>query len=108
GVGLRGTAIPTRLLQAGHRVVGFDTAAARMRALQELGGETAASARAVARASEAGCTLLPSLTTVESAILGAEGIAAADTPAQTIIQMSTISPALTERLGRGGEAPRPA
>ncbi|HEY7040269.1 MAG TPA: NAD(P)-dependent oxidoreductase [Methylomirabilota bacterium] len=104
GVGLLGTAVATRLLQARHRVVGFDIAAGRLRALEAMGGETAPSARAVARASEVVCTLLPSLPTVESAILGAEGIAAAGTSGQTIIQMSTISPALTERLARECEA----
>jgi L-threonate 2-dehydrogenase len=104
GVGLLGTAVATRLLQAGHCVTGFDTAAARMDALRDMGGETAASARAVALASDAVCTLLPSLPTVESAILGTEGIAAAGSPGQTIIQMSTISPALTERLARECEA----
>ena len=98
GVGLLGSAVATRLLKAGHRVIGFDTAAERLRALRDLGGEAGASVRAVALESDAVCTLLPSLPTVEAAILGADGIAAAGKPGLLAIQMSTISPALTVRL----------
>lgn len=106
GVGLLGTAVAGRLLKAGHRVVGFDTAPDRGRALVTMGGEVVASARAVALASEAVCTLLPTLSAVETAILGPDGVAAAGKPGQVVIQMSTISPALTVRLaaesrGRG-------
>ena len=98
GVGLLGTAVAGRLLKAGHRVVGFDTASDRGRALVTMGGEVASSARAVALASEAVCTLLPTLGAVEAAILGPDGVAAAGKPGQVVIQMSTISPALTVRL----------
>jgi 3-hydroxyisobutyrate dehydrogenase-like beta-hydroxyacid dehydrogenase len=69
-----------------------------------MGGEVAASARAVALASEAVCTLLPTLATVESAILGPDGVAAAGKPGQVVIQMSTISPALSVRLAAESRA----
>jgi 3-hydroxyisobutyrate dehydrogenase-like beta-hydroxyacid dehydrogenase len=46
------------------------------------------------------CTLLPSLDAVESVILGAGGIVATARPGITVIQMSTISPALTETLAK--------
>jgi 3-hydroxyisobutyrate dehydrogenase-like beta-hydroxyacid dehydrogenase len=54
----------------------------------------------VARASEVVCTILPSLATVEEAVLGANGIATAGKTGQAVVQMSTISPSLTERLAR--------
>lgn len=104
GVGLLGSAVAARLLKAGHRVVGFDTAPARGRALQEMGGRAAHSARAVALESDAVCTLLPSLPTVEAAILGPDGIASAAKAGQVVMQMSTISPALTERLASESRA----
>jgi 3-hydroxyisobutyrate dehydrogenase-like beta-hydroxyacid dehydrogenase len=104
GVGLLGTAVAGRLLKAGHRVVGFDTAPDRVRALLGMGGEAAASARAVALASEAVCTLLPTLHSVEAAVLGPDGVAAAGKPGQVLIQMSTISPALTARLAAESRA----
>jgi len=104
GVGLLGTAVAGRLLKAGHRVVGFDTAPDRVRALLGMGGEAAASARAVALASEAVCVLLPTLPSVEAAVLGPDGVAAAGKPGQVLIQMSTISPALTARLAAESRA----
>lgn len=104
GVGLLGTAVAGRLLRAGHRVVGFDIAPDRGRALVTMGGEVAGSARAVALASEAVCTLLPTLAAVETSILGPDGVAAAGKPGQVVIQMSTISPALSVRLAAESRA----
>jgi len=100
GVGLLGDAIASRLRAAGHAVVGYDVVTASMDRLAALGGTPAKSAGDVARASEVVCTILPSLATVEEAILGPHGIVAAGTPGQPILQMSTISPSLTERLAR--------
>jgi len=100
GLGLLGHAVASRLVAAKHRVVGYDVVPARGHALEALGGETAASVGAVAKAADALCTVLPSLDAVESVILGADGIVAAGRPGTVVFQMSTISPSLTERLAR--------
>ena len=98
GLGLLGHAVARRLLAAGHRVVGFDLVPSRIGELSAIGGEGAASIRDVADASEAICTVLPSLASVEEVILGPDGLLSTGRPGQAIFQMSTISPALTERL----------
>jgi 3-hydroxyisobutyrate dehydrogenase-like beta-hydroxyacid dehydrogenase len=100
GLGLLGHAIASRLIKAGHAVVGFDVVPDRVSALMAMGGKSAPSSAAVAQSAEAVCTLLPSLATAEAAILGADGILAGARPDLTVIQMSTISPRLTERLAR--------
>lgn len=100
GLGLLGTAVATRLRAAGHAVVGHDIVPACVERLVALGGAAATSAADVARGSEIVFTLLPSLAAVEAAILGADGVCAAARPGQVICQISTISPALTERLAR--------
>ncbi len=100
GLGLLGHAIASRLIKAGHAVVGFDVVPDRVSALTAMGGKSAPSAAAVAQSVEALCTLLPSLATAETVILGADGILAGARPDLTVIQMSTISPTLTERLAR--------
>lgn len=100
GLGLLGHAVAARLLKAGHSVVGFDVLPARVQALTALGGKAASSAAAVAQSVEAVCTLLPSLAAAETAVLGRDGILAGARPGLTVIQMSTISPTLTERLAR--------
>lgn len=100
GLGLLGSAIASRFIKAGHAVVGFDILPARVAALTAMGGKAAPSAAAVAQSAEAVCTLLPSLAAAETVVLKREGILAGARPDLTVIQMSTISPALTERLAR--------
>jgi 3-hydroxyisobutyrate dehydrogenase-like beta-hydroxyacid dehydrogenase len=100
GLGLLGHAIATRLRGAGHAVVGYDVVPACVERLVALGGRPAKSAAEVARESEVVFTVLPSLAIVEEAILGADGVVAGARPGQTLCQMSTISPALTEHLAR--------
>jgi len=100
GLGLLGSAIASRFIKAGHAVVGFDILPARVAALTAMGGKAAPSAAAVAQSAEAVCTLLPSLAAAEKAVLGRDGILAGARPGLTVIQMSTISPTLTERLAR--------
>ena len=100
GLGLLGSAVAARLRGGGHDVVGHDVVAEKVRALEALGGQAAPSTEAVARAAEAVCVVLPSLAAVEDVVLGPRGLAVAGRAGQTIIQMSTISPTLTERLAR--------
>jgi putative dehydrogenase len=100
GLGLLGSAVASRLINAGHAVIGFDILPARVATLTTMGGKAAPSAAAVAQSADAVCTLLPSLAAAETAVLGRDGILAGARPGLTVIQMSTISPALTERLAR--------
>ena len=106
GLGLLGHAVASRLVKAGHQIVGHDVLREKMDAMTALGGKTLDSAAAVARHSELVCTILPSLASVEAAILGPQGIVAGARPGQVVIQMSTISPGLSERLARELETRR--
>ena len=99
GLGLLGHAVASRLLAGGFEVIGYDVVGDRVADLARLGGRGAASA-AEAGATDAVCVILPSLTSVEEVILGADGLVARGRPQQTIVQMSTISPALARRLHR--------
>jgi len=96
GLGLLGSAVAGRLRAAGHEVVGHDVVAERNRALEAIGGRAATSAAAVAEVADPVCVVLPSLTAVEETVRGL----AAGARGRTVVQMSTISPALTERLAR--------
>src|SRR3990170_3876699 len=100
GLGLLGAAVASRLRAQGHEVVGYDVLPEKIQGLVTLGGRGAPSAAAVARDAEAVCTLLPSLASVEEAILGDSGSVAGAPAGLTVIQMSTISPALTRRLAQ--------
>ncbi|HXU87896.1 MAG TPA: NAD(P)-dependent oxidoreductase [Methylomirabilota bacterium] len=100
GLGLLGHAVAARLRAAGHDVVGHDVVPERVEALLALGGRAGGSVAGAVEAAEVVCVLLPSLAAVEEVILGPAGIAAAARRGHTVVQMSTISPALTERLAR--------
>src|SRR5712691_209012 len=101
GLGLLGHAVASRLIAAGaYDVIGYDVVPERVVALERLGGRAAPSASAVAAEAEAICVVLPSLAAVEEVILGADGLVARGRTGQAILQMSTISPALTRRLAR--------
>jgi 3-hydroxyisobutyrate dehydrogenase-like beta-hydroxyacid dehydrogenase len=100
GLGLLGHALASRLLAAGHAVVGYDVLPERIDALVALGGKASGSVEEAARRAEAVCVVLPTLASVEDAILGARGVVARAGVDSTVIQMSTISPGLTERLAR--------
>ena len=100
GLGLLGHAVASRLITSGHHVIGYDTVPACVDALKALGGEAASSTAGLAAAVDTVCTVLPSLPIVESVILGAGGVVASARPGTTVIQMSTISPTLAERLAR--------
>ena len=99
GLGLLGHAVASRLLAGGFPVVGYDVVADRVAELERLGGR-GASAASDAGAAEAVCVILPSLASVEEVVLGSDGLVVRGRPSQTIVQMSTISPALTRRLAR--------
>src|SRR2546425_6387546 len=103
GLGLPGPAVAGRLRAAGRDVAGHDVVPERNRALVAIGGRALASAAAVAEAADPVCVVLPSLAAVEEVVLGAGGLAAT-ARGRTVVQMSTISPALTERLAREGAA----
>jgi 3-hydroxyisobutyrate dehydrogenase-like beta-hydroxyacid dehydrogenase len=100
GLGLLGHAFATRLRAAGYALVGYDVVPACVERFTALGGVAAGSVADVARQADGVCTILPTLDSVEQVILGADGLCAAGRPGQTIIQVSTISPALTRRLAR--------
>jgi 3-hydroxyisobutyrate dehydrogenase-like beta-hydroxyacid dehydrogenase len=86
------------LIHAGFQVVGCDVDPERIAALAKQGGRPAGSPKEVATLTSVVFTVLPTLASVEEAIVGSGGVlegAGADT---TILQMSTISPSLAIRL----------
>jgi 3-hydroxyisobutyrate dehydrogenase-like beta-hydroxyacid dehydrogenase len=99
GVGLLGNAVATRLLKGKFEVKGYDTCAEQIKSLHAQGLIAAGSIAEVAKDADAVFTILPSLQSVEETILGAGGLIETAPLNCTLIQMSTISPELTRRLG---------
>ncbi len=99
GVGLLGSAVAERLLKGGFEVTGYDTRPEQVEALRPYGLKAAASTAEAALGADLVFTILPSLESVDAAIRGAGGLVETAPRNATLIQMSTISPALTRRLG---------
>ena len=104
GVGLLGSAVASRLLAGGFAVTGYDNRPDQLNALGPRGLEAASSVKDAVTGADAVFTILPSLETVEAAVVGAGGILASLAPPGTVIQMSTISPTLTRRLAEAAAA----
>ena len=98
GVGLLGGAVAGVLIDAGYSVFGYDVSPDRMEALKSRGGQPAESAADVARRAEPVFTILPTLDSVERAIAGSNGILEGARESTVILQMSTISAPLAERM----------
>jgi 3-hydroxyisobutyrate dehydrogenase-like beta-hydroxyacid dehydrogenase len=99
GVGLLGSAVASKLLKGGFVVAAYDTRPEQVKALQAQGLIAAASIAEVAAEADAVFTILPSLESVETTILGTGGLIETAPQNCTVIQMSTVSPNLTRRLG---------
>jgi len=104
GLGKMGTPMASRLIEAGHRVLGFDLAADALAHLASAGGTPVHSAGEAA-ASDVVILMLPDSNIVTS-VLRADDVAAALTPGSTVIDMSSSEPLRTRELatelaGRG-------
>jgi 3-hydroxyisobutyrate dehydrogenase-like beta-hydroxyacid dehydrogenase len=104
GVGLLGTAVASRLLEGRFPVVGYDTRPEQVAALLARGLQPAGSVAEAAAGADVVFTVLPSLESVDAVIRGPGGLVETAPPTATIVQMSTISPALTRALGAAAAA----
>ncbi|HEY3303860.1 MAG TPA: NAD(P)-dependent oxidoreductase [Candidatus Binatia bacterium] len=104
GVGLLGNAVASRLLQGKFEVKGYDARSEQVKALRANGLTAARSIAEAAAQADAVFTILPSLTSVETTILGPGGLIETAPRSCTLIQMSTVPPELARRLGEAAAA----
>lgn len=102
GLGIMGTPMARNLLAVGHELTVFNRSRERIERLMEEGARGATSvARAVGDA-EFVITMLPDSPDVESVVDGPDGAFAHMHPGSTLIDMSTILPEVSRRLGLEG------
>ncbi len=104
GVGLLGSAVASRLLAAGFEVTGYDPVVRQLEALRPRGLRPAGSVGDAAGGADAVFAVLPSLETVDAAVRGPGGLVETLPRGSVILQMSTISPALTRTLAAAAAA----
>ena len=99
GLGQMGGAMSRNLVAAGHVVQVYDLDPAAVAAVVDVGAIAADSPAAAARGAEVVFTLLPIGAVVEAACFGPHGIAEGLARGSTLVDMSTILPAETRRIG---------
>jgi 4-hydroxybutyrate dehydrogenase/sulfolactaldehyde 3-reductase len=98
GLGRMGRPMASNLCRKGFRVIAYDVNPAAIAELAALQARPAENIREVAAASTAIVTMLPDPKTVETVVLGADGVLSHAAPGSLVLDMSTIDPKTTDRL----------
>ena len=100
GLGTMGAPMARNILKKGHRLIVADVVPEAVASLAAAGATPAATPRDVAAASEIVITMLPDAPDVERVALGPDGIVAGIHPNTIYVDMSTIDPDTTRRVGK--------
>jgi 2-hydroxy-3-oxopropionate reductase len=104
GLGIMGSPMCRNLLKAGHKLVVYDIVPELVERVTGYGAVRGSSARAVAEKSEIVITMLPDGPEVEQAVLGPAGVLEGARAGSTIIDMSSISPLVSQKVGAACKA----
>lgn len=104
GLGIMGGPMCRNLLKAGHKVVVYNRTAEPINGMVESGAERGMSSRDVAERSKIVITMLPDGPQVEEVILGVGGVLEGAQPGSTVIDMSSVNPLVSQKVGAGCEA----
>jgi 3-hydroxyisobutyrate dehydrogenase-like beta-hydroxyacid dehydrogenase len=100
GLGMMGQPMARNVQKHGHPMVVFDVIEAALLPLVEGGARAASSPREVAASCDVVITMLPDAPDVEQAALGPDGIIEGLGPDAVYVDMSTIDPVTTRRIGQ--------
>ncbi len=99
GLGIMGKPMARNLIKAGHQLAVYDLKPEAMAELASGGAFPGASARDVAARSEVTITMVPDGPEVEAAVLGPAGALEGAKPGSVIVDMSSISPLVAQKVG---------
>ncbi len=99
GLGVMGAPMALNILKHGHELTVYDRSPEAVARLVKAGARSAATAREVGAASDIVVTMLPEPQHVEQVVLGADGLAEGLPAGGIVIEMSTIDPATSRRVG---------
>ena len=100
GLGVMGGPMALNILKGGHTLTVYDRSADAVARLTAAGAQAAASPSEVGAASDIVVTMLPEPQHVEQVVLGSDGIAAGMKQGGLVIDMSTIDPVTSQRVGQ--------
>ena len=99
GLGAMGSRLARRLLDAGHRVSGYNRTVDKARALEPDGLKVAATPREAAQGADAVFSMVTDDAALRAVTLGRDGILTGLGHGAVLVEMSTVSPAVTRELG---------
>ena len=99
GLGVMGSPMAANIVKAGHELTVYDRSAEAVEVLVKLGAKSASCGREVGQASEIVVTMLPEPQHVEQVVLGPDGVVEGLQKGGIIIEMSTIDPGTSRRVG---------
>lgn len=99
GLGVMGAPMALNILKHGHELTVYDHSPEAVARLVQAGAHAAHTAREVGAASEMVVTMLPEPQHVEQVVLGTDGLVEGLPAGGIVIEMSTIDPATSRRIG---------
>ena len=99
GLGTIGLPMATNLQKAGYRMVVYDISSAPVAEMADRGATVVSSPAEVAAASDVVITMLPDAPDVEQVALGLQGIIYGIRPGCIYMDMSTVDPGTTRKVG---------
>lgn len=104
GLGVMGSRMVKRLLDAGHEVTGYNRTKSKAQWLLDAGMKWADTPRAVVEASDISLSMVTNTSALQSIADGPDGLLAGLKPGKIHIDMSTVSPAYSQELAKQIEA----
>src|SRR5215203_2519761 len=103
GLGIMGKPMAKNLMEAGYELVLYNRTLEKAEELSEDGAEFAANPREVAENSEIIVTMLPDSPDVRNVVAGKDGVLEGIEEGSLLVDMSTISPVVTEELAEAAK-----
>lgn len=99
GLGIMGKPMAKNLLKAGHELVVFDFNKAAVDEVVAAGAKAATSGKALTAECPVVITMVPNSPHVRAAVLGKDGVAEGAKPGTVLIDMSSIDPVESKKIG---------
>ncbi len=100
GLGVMGSRVVKRLLDAGHQVTGHNRTKSKAQWLLDAGMKWAESPRAVAEACDISFSMVTNTSALQSVMEGTDGVLAGLSAGKTHVDMSTVNPAYSQQLAQ--------
>lgn len=104
GLGIMGRPMTKRLLEAGYPLVVYDIVPASVKEIVAAGAKAGSSVKDVSRQVDVVISMLPDSPDVEAVAFGPEGVIENIRPGCTYVDMSTISPTVSQRIAKEAKA----